>query len=452
MPKTRSVGKYLERKADNWMVYRDIPKDVRKAIGKSRFKKSLHTTSMAVAEDRKGDWLKLWQFQIDMARGKVSLDGKDPDELIASATKLVEAAEYAGATPEQSFVELAFRLDPRGQPFEKQKELAQVHSKAMGIDRQTPTPKFIDEFFDQAQYAPEVGIEGKRYMVDVFTKKFPIFELISTEELAVYCHGRLNGSDGKNAWAKTTLRKNLNFAKQYWDYCLKVHTSAPNLINYDLILPKTIKTKAARLKTQNSNLPYSMKQIYEILDAAVEQAERTNKQGDHNLVDLIRLGMYTGCRIEEICNMKVADILPEAFHIPTAKTPSGERFIPMHKDVKQVVERLKQSSFDGYLLPGESNDNETDKRGKGLGSRFRRLQRKLGIPANKEYTFHSYRSTLAQRFESAGVEEILAARIIGHKVNSMTYGVYSQGADWPVLFNTMNDYITFPRPEDSNAE
>ena len=61
MPKTRSVGKYLERKADNWMVYRDIPKDVRKAIGKSRFKKSLHTTSMAVAEDRKGDWLKLWQ-------------------------------------------------------------------------------------------------------------------------------------------------------------------------------------------------------------------------------------------------------------------------------------------------------------------------------------------------------------------------------------------------------
>ena len=51
---------------------------------------------MAVAEDRKGDWLKLWQFQIDMARGKVSLDGKDPDELIASATLLVEAAEYAG--------------------------------------------------------------------------------------------------------------------------------------------------------------------------------------------------------------------------------------------------------------------------------------------------------------------------------------------------------------------
>ena len=47
-----------------------------------------------------------------MARGKVNLDGKDPDELIASATKLVEAAEYAGATPEQSFVELAFRLDP----------------------------------------------------------------------------------------------------------------------------------------------------------------------------------------------------------------------------------------------------------------------------------------------------------------------------------------------------
>ena len=37
---------------------------------------------------------------------------------------------------------------------------------------------------------------------------------------------------------------------------------------------------------------------------------------------------------------------------------------------------------------------------------------------------------LANQFENAGVEEKFAARIIGHKVESMTYGLYSGKIDW----------------------
>ena len=94
----------------------------------------------------------------------------------------------------------------------------------------------------------------------------------------------------------------------------------------------------------------------------------------------------------------------------------------MHNEVSQVVERLKQSSTDGFLLSGETTANATGKRSKGLSQRFSRHKQELGF-GNKVYTFHSFRSTLAKRFESAGVEEIRAARIIGQKVKSMTYGI-----------------------------
>jgi integrase len=308
----------------------------------------------------------------------------------------------------------------------------------------TNTANYIDEFFDYAKYAPEGHIEGKRYMTDVFVKKFPVFETISTEQLVAYCDARLRGTDGKQPWSRVTLRKNLNFAKKYWEYCAQRYTCAPNLIDYDRILPQEIKTKATRKHNDEANKAYSVDEVYLLLDAAVKKAEETNRHGDHNLVDLIRLGMYTGCRIEELCQMKLTDVTTDSFIIRVSKTESGQWLVPMHKEVSQVVERLKQSSTDGFLLSGESTANATGKRSKGLSQRFSRHKQELGF-GNKVYTFHSFRSTLAKRFESAGVEEIRAARIIGHKVKSMTYGIYSRGTDWDVLFNTMNEKISFPR-------
>ena len=101
-----------------------------------------------------------------------------------------------------------------------------------------------------------------------------------------------------------------------------------------------------------------------------------------------------------------------------------------------MVERLKQTSTDGYLLSGQSDNNQFGVRHKGLQQKFSRLKQALGF-GQKVYTFHSFRSTFANQFESAGVPETHAARINGHKVNSMTYGVYSQSVRWDVLVDAM---------------
>jgi len=54
-------------------------------------------------------------------------------------------------------------------------------------------------------------------------------------------------------------------------------------------------------------------------------AEQNN---DTTLADLIRLGMYTGARIEELCSVKVEDVRADHFEVVDAKMPplrfSGE--------------------------------------------------------------------------------------------------------------------------------
>ena len=442
MPKTRKVGKYLELKGNTWMVFMDVPKDLRKHFGKARLKKSLETTDAGLAEIKKTPWVTHWKMQFRLLRTNPDAEVLDVPPTVDGWRKYLndlgpQNAEWGAAI-------MAHNLNPFAATsvLSEQRDIAKVYAGAQNM--MTGTADYLEEFFDYAKYAPEVHIEGKRYMVDVFAKMFPTFETIETDELVAYCDARLRGTDGKQPWSRVTLRKNLNFAKKYWEYCAQRYTSAPNLIDYDRILPKEIKTKATRKSSDEANKAYSVDEVYLLLDAAVKKAEETNRHGDHNLVDLIRLGMYTGCRIEELCQMKLADVTADSFIIRDSKTESGQRLVPMHKEVSQIVERLKQSSTDGFLLSGESTANATGKRSKGLSQRFSRHKQDLGFE-NKLYTFHSFRSTLAKRFESAGVEEIRAARIIGHKVKSMTYGIYSRGTDWDVLFTTMNEKISFPR-------
>ena len=443
LPKTRSVGKYLEKKGDVWMVCMNIPADVKEHFnGARRFNKSLKTTNAALAEQMKQEYIEEWKMRIDLARNDPSADITD----VSSAAKILKeyCIKNGGQKSELALLKLIQQVNPELPGLSQEQQNIRLDLIAEVSGQMTNTANYIDEFFDYAKYAPEGHIEGKRYMTDVFVKKFPVFETISTEQLVAYCDARLRGTDGKQPWSRVTLRKNLNFAKKYWEYCAQRYTCAPNLIDYDRILPQEIKTKATRKHNDEANKAYSVDEVYLLLDAAVKKAEETNRHDDHNLVDLIRLGMYTGCRIEELCQMKLTDVTTDSFIIRVSKTESGQWLVPMHKEVSQVVERLKQSSTDGFLLSGESTANATGKRSKGLSQRFSRHKQELGF-GNKVYTFHSFRSTLAKRFESAGVEEIRAARIIGHKVKSMTYGIYSRGTDWDVLFNTMNEKISFPR-------
>ena len=71
---------------------------------------------------------------------------------------------------------------------------------------------------------------------------------------------------------------------------------------------------------------------------------------DDTLKDLITLAAYTGCRIEELCILKLENVSDDKIEIVDAKSEAGWRTVPIHHHIAQTVARLVATSTDGYLL------------------------------------------------------------------------------------------------------
>jgi integrase len=153
------------------------------------------------------------------------------------------------------------------------------------------------------------------------------------------------------------------------------------------------------------------------------------ERNDVELADLIRLGMWTGARIEELCALKTDDVTGDHLDIQDAKTAAGARKVPIHSQLQPVVRRLLKGARgrtgDPFLIAGQHANMFGDRSG-ALGKRFGRLKTAVGY--GEKHVFHSIRKTVATLLENAKVPEGVAADIIGHDKPTMTYGLYSGGA------------------------
>jgi integrase len=145
--------------------------------------------------------------------------------------------------------------------------------------------------------------------------------------------------------------------------------------------------------------------------------------------------MWTGCRIEELCALKVEQVKDDHFSIGDAKTKAGWRDVPIHRELAQTMTRLIDDSADGYVLSGLSVNKYGD-RSNAVGKRFGRLKKDLDF--GKQHVFHSIRKTVVTILENAGVPENVVADIVGHEKTTMTYGLYSGGLSLVVKHEALN--------------
>jgi len=169
------------------------------------------------------------------------------------------------------------------------------------------------------------------------------------------------------------------------------------------------------------------------------------------------ISMFTGARINELCQLKVADIQQENgiwfFSInvedgKTVKTKAAIRKIPIHKTLIAL----------GFLNFHESQkkNNETQlfseltkHKQHGYGASFGRWfnDRYLidcGVRDEKKTikkTHHSFRHTLIHHFQQLGIEEKRYKAIVGHKDKDLSY--YQHGFDLKVLADEVIAKIDF---------
>lgn len=396
---------YLIKQRQGWYAVLEIPKALRPKFGKARFKQTLQTDSLSRAKARVLPVVAEWKRLIELARhGHPDFEGE-----------LLQWREYQRTYRNQGLsdkeieeiaLDAAVNLHP-----DPERGFA-LYETTTG--QRIFLPEHLDRYL-AAQDLEKKTIDMKRRDLLLLSDRFQFADAITKQELVVWVEETLMRQEGLSP---ATCRRIISAARGYWAY-LERHHKLTLPFPFQGVVPAARRTKETVRDRRKGFTPKD----YQRLLAASEGR-------DEQLADLIRLGAYTGCRIEELCSLKLEQVGADRFTIEDAKTEAGWRIVPIHSHIRQMVARLNNTSQDGYLLSGLTFNKYGD-RSNAIGKRFGRLKKSLGY--GNDYVFHSFRKGVATQLEAAEVPENHVARLLGHNLKTMSYGVYSGGAPYEVL-------------------
>jgi integrase len=185
--------------------------------------------------------------------------------------------------------------------------------------------------------------------------------------------------------------------------------------------------------------PDELRAIFAALPREVKPAEHSPETA---LPWVALIAAYTGMRLEEIAQLSVADVHEQQANGATItvidihnggnnllKNKASIRRVPVHSELVRAgfLDYVKALPKDGLLFPGLiRRASKGGKIGARLGELFRKKLVALGLKRD-DLCFHSFRHTVAGKLEQASVSETDAARVLGHAIAGISYGVYSSG-------------------------
>ena len=402
---------FVVRRGEIYSARLVIPKKLRPIIGRSEFKKSLGTASLKEAELLAAPLILQWKKLIEEAA---------QDGVMARAKALKRAFDEGGQGSDyDEFI--------KGVIIEGELEDVVLGGRDFHEVEDAHLRKTAKTFYGIAS-GQIVTLEGyvagwvaslahlRQKTVDQMQRDVIVFHKEETAHIPdkKLVSDWVRRSALEDVGVKS-LKRRLSALNSFWTYLLSIQVvSDPSPFSGHAIH----KTGGGRSIVRRG---FSNAECLELMKAAA--ASR-----DGALSDLIQLALYTGARIEELCSLRVEDVVVEESHralrVRQAKTKAGVRYVPLHPSIVSVVDRLIDESRDGYLIPSSAK-NQYGQRSPSLSKRFARLKKELGF--GPELVFHSLRKTVTTKLERAGVMEGVAADIVGHEKQTMTYGLYSGG-------------------------
>lgn len=391
----------------------DIPVDVRDAFGGRKvLTKSLKTSSKSEANHRKYEFVELWKRQIAQARKSNNKESKESWR---------EEAVYFAETSKK---------ETDGLPSETLKflELVQKHNIRKIIDRD----ELIDILTNNSTYTSKTIFTESRlkayadFQHDRIIQKTIDSQIskiknlrkwleeknaeLNFDSIEVYLNS-LNLSQKTKKQYIFSFNSFFKWAKKYDKAIREKYKDLANPFeNHDL------REKLSSEKVERQALsPSDIKLLY-------EKAEHAD------LKNLIKIGAYTGMRIEELYKLKVTDIEIDngisILNISKAKTKAGRRKIPIHSKILELIESYKKESKDDFLFYS-AGGNKYNNRSDAMSKRFGRHKTALGFGA--DFVFHSLRKSTITELHQKGVEPLLITSLVGHKTNTITFDIYSAG-------------------------
>lgn len=148
-----------------------------------------------------------------------------------------------------------------------------------------------------------------------------------------------------------------------------------------------------------------------------------------DLLEVVLVGMFSGMRLDEIASLRWGQLRRSGagadavhyFQVEDAKTPAGNRQVPVHPALSWLTERKREADGD-RVWPNFNAEGPGKKPGADAGRDFSRFKLSRGFGETK--TFHSFRKNVTRIMERAGVPENDWAQVFGHE-RGFTYSVYN---------------------------
>jgi Phage integrase family. len=227
----------------------------------------------------------------------------------------------------------------------------------------------------------------------------------------------------------TTIQNIVTNVNSFFNDCLKVGYTKINPLHKEI--PKS------KAKKNEHRFSFEDKDIKELFGKD-EQLKFSKRNTSTYAYWSPVLALYTGARIEEICQLRLESIhldedVPfiqiEPYHDPffniqlDLKTKYSERKIPLHPDLKKIgffdfVKGMKELGF--YRLFPELTPTD-----KGFSPRvskwFTRYKTKhLSCQDIEKKCFHSFRHTVMNKMVNSGIPDNTVEAIVGHSTEGMS--------------------------------
>mgnify|MGYP000182414186 CR=1 FL=1 len=415
------MPKYLQKRRRQWYAILEIPKTLRQQFGRPRFVQSLETESLSVAEKKVLPVIVGWRRQIDIAKG---VDVGTDDELLAAVMRVrrdtqrakVDGRELVELQMAQEEVAMMEALGPNND-YSGDDALFNAVNIAHG--KTHLLREHIEEFLASRDVAPKTT-DMQRRDLGLFADKFQYAHDATRLRVIDWVNVTLGAEQNLSLGTRSRM---ISAARVYWDYLEKNKGLTLPSPLHKVLPPKPKKKTKAMIEAQRK--AFRVSDYHKLLASCA----------DETLKDLITLAAYTGCRIEELCILKLENVSDDKVEIVDAKSEAGWRTIPIHHHIAQTVARLVATSSDGYLLSGLTF-NKYGNRSNAIGKSFGRLKKQVGY--GESYVFHSFRKGFATQLENANIPVNVSARLMGHEVQGQTFGNYSDGLALKGLRDAIN--------------
>lgn len=400
---------YLTKRKQGYYAILEIPKALRPALDmKPRFLQSLETRDPKLAERRLPIIINRWKAQLEKLKGSDSASSGLLWEVLQWKKSIEETQDQHGkdAIADAAYDWVVGLEEKHGL------DAAQEAHGVIFRDIQPLEPHMEAWAATIAHLDPKTQSLQKLAVSDLcaYFKTNAKINKATVKEYLTYLRTEKNLSDKTITIRLSSMRSFMRHMDETFETDL-----------LPLFTSKALtRTTTAKTTKQRAWIPFTAAEVSKLYDAALAK-----KKPDYALADLIAFGAYTGCRIEELAQLKAEHFTAHAFNVEDSKTAAGIRQVPVHQALSSVLKRLTERAEGGFLLAG-SDEGAFGKRSDALGKRFGKLKTALGF--GPQHVFHSIRKTVVSQLEQAGVNENTTADIVGHDKPRITYGLYSSGA------------------------